>query len=196
MVKYYLHIIVYFIDYSNLGKLARSRLIIVYLQLIIWKLFVRTYFFLIGTDSNYASFTTEMPMTTTTERISYKQSEISRKGRDFTNITTESKLHNFDNANESDSPDVSTEQDDYWSTSDTKISNVDSATPNVIEPEINDYDVDVLDNKNIWKPRLVFENKTKTTTTSSVIMKIGPKNTDVELFNIEAAPFQEGKLKI
>lgn len=147
------------------------------------------FFFLIGTDSNYASFTTEMPMITRTERISNKQSEISRRGRDFANITTESKLHNFDNANESESPDVSTEHDDYWSVSDTKISNVDSATPNVIEPEINDYDVDVLDDKNIWKSRLVFENKTKTTTASSVIMKIGPKN-DVELLNIEA-----GKLK-
>ncbi|XP_011881077.1 PREDICTED: uncharacterized protein LOC105569323 isoform X2 [Vollenhovia emeryi] len=59
------------------------------------------------------------------------------------------------------------------------------------EPEINDYDVDVLDDKNVWKPRLVFENKTETTTASSVIMRIGPKNTDVELFNIETAPFQE-----
>lgn len=67
--------------------------------------------------------------------------------------------------------------------------------PRDIEPEINDdYDVDVLDDKNMWKPRLVFENKTVTTTTQpSVIMRIGPKNVDVELFNIEAAPFQEGK---
>lgn len=151
---------------------------------------------LIGTDSNYASFTTETPMTTTPEKISNKQSELSRRGRDFVNITTESELHNFDNTNEDNLPNVSIEQDDYWGASDTKISNVDSATPNVIEPEINDYDVDVLDDKNVWKPRLVFENKTKTTTASSVIMKIGPKNTDVELFNIEAAPFQEGKLKI
>ncbi|GAB1869312.1 Neurotrypsin [Camponotus japonicus] len=144
-----------------------------------------------STNSNYASFTTETPMTTTPKKISNKQSELSRRGRDFVNITSESELHNFDNTNEDNLPNVSIEQDDYWGASDTKISNVDSATPNVIEPEINDYDVDVLDDKNVWKPRLVFENKTKTTTASSVIMKIGPKNTDVELFNIEAAPFQE-----
>lgn len=149
---------------------------------------------LIGTDSNYATFTTETPTTTTPESISNKGSELSRKGRDFANITTESELLNFDNTNESSLHDVSVE-DDNWSASDTQISNADSATPNVIEPEINDYDVDVLD-KNVWKPRLVFENKTKTTTISPVIMKISPKNIDVELFNVEAAPFQEGKLKI
>lgn len=151
---------------------------------------------LIGTDSNYASFTTGKPMITTTERISNKQFELSRKGRDFANTTTERESHSFGNRSESNLPNDSIELDDYWSASDTKISNVDSGTPNVIEPEINDYDVDVLDDKNVWKPRLVFENKTETTTASSVIMKIGPKNTDVELFNIEAAPYQEGKLRI
>ncbi|XP_029676576.1 uncharacterized protein LOC115243589, partial [Formica exsecta] len=144
-----------------------------------------------GTDSNYASFTTRTPMTTTTERISNIQSELSRKGRDFANSTTERESHNFGITSESNLPNVSIEDDDYGSASNTKISNVDSATPNVIEPDINDYDVDVLDDKNVWKPRLVFENKTKTTTAPSVIMKIGPKKTDVELFNIEAAPFKE-----
>ncbi|KAL6449112.1 hypothetical protein ACFW04_000663 [Cataglyphis niger] len=143
-----------------------------------------------STDNNYA-FTTGTPMTTTTERISNEQSELSRKGRDFVNSTTKRNSHDFDITSESNLPNVSIEEDDYWSASDTKISNVDSATPNVIEPEINDYDVDVLDDKNVWKPRLVFENKTKTTTAPSVIMKISPKNIDVELYNIEAAPFKE-----
>ncbi|XP_070153993.1 uncharacterized protein [Polyergus mexicanus] len=143
------------------------------------------------TDSNYASFTTGTPMTMTTERISNKQSELSRKGRDFENSTTERESHDFGTTSKSNLPNVSIEEDDYWSASNTKISNVDSATPNVIEPDINDYDVDVLDDKNVWKPRLVFENKTKTTTAPSVVMKIGPKKTDVELFNIEAAPFKE-----
>ncbi|XP_072745020.1 uncharacterized protein [Anoplolepis gracilipes] len=153
-----------------------------------------------GTDSNYESFTMGIPMATTTERISYKDSELSRKGRDFANTTIERESRSFNNTSEFNLPNVAIEQDDYWSTSDTKISNVESAIPNVFEtndynvdyPEINDYDVDVLDkHKNVWKPRLVFENKTKTTTASSVIMKIGPKNTDIELFNIEAAPFQQ-----
>lgn len=149
---------------------------------------------LIGTDNNYA-FTTGTPMTTT-EKILNEQSELSRKGRDFVNSTTKRNSHDFDITSESNLPNVSIEEDDYWSASDTKISNVDSATPNVIEPEINDYDVDVLDEKNVWKPRLVFENKTKTTTAPSVIMKISPKTIDVELYNIEAAPFKEGKLRI
>ncbi|XP_076238933.1 uncharacterized protein LOC143182076 [Calliopsis andreniformis] len=63
--------------------------------------------------------------------------------------------------------------------------------PEVIEPDL-DYDVDVLDDKQVWKPVLVFENKTQTTTTeSSAIMKINKKKTDVDLFNIEAAPFAQ-----
>lgn len=149
---------------------------------------------LIGTDSNYASFTTKTPIITTTERISNRQSELSRTNRDFANATTERESHSFDTRSESNLPNVSIEEDDFWS--DAKINNVNSGTPSVVEPEINDYDVDVLDDKNVWKPRLVFENKTETTTASSVIMKISPKNTDVELFNIEAAPYQEGKLRI
>lgn len=95
-------------------------------------------------------------------------------------------------------PTVSIEQDDLNS-SDTKVIYTDSRLPDLNEPEIDDdHNVDVLDDKNVWKPRLVFENKTETTTetASSVIMKIGPKKIDVELFNIEAAPFHEGKLKI
>lgn len=65
--------------------------------------------------------------------------------------------------------------------------------PDVTEPDL-DYDVDVLDDKQVWKPVLVFENKTQTTTTeSSVIMKINKKKTDVDLFNIQAAPFVGGK---
>lgn len=94
-------------------------------------------------------------------------------------------------------PTVSIEQDDLNS-SDTKITYADPQPPDPNEPEIDDYNVDVLDDKNVWKPRLIFGNKTETTTESpsSVIMKIGPKKVDVELFNIEAAPFHEGKLKI
>ncbi|XP_076544924.1 uncharacterized protein LOC117601744 isoform X1 [Osmia lignaria lignaria] len=53
-----------------------------------------------------------------------------------------------------------------------------------------DYDVDILVDKEIWKPVLVFDNNTQTTTESSVIMKINKKKVDVDLFNIEAAPFE------
>ncbi|XP_011691078.1 PREDICTED: uncharacterized protein LOC105452012 [Wasmannia auropunctata] len=114
-----------------------------------------------NTENNYTPFTTTLQMTTTTEKISNKQFEWSRRGRDFE------------------------------SAKEKELQNSDLKSLNIIEPEINDYDVDVLDDKNVWKPRLVFENKTKTTTASSVIMRIGPKNTDLELFNIETAPFQE-----
>nr|XP_031846097.1 uncharacterized protein LOC116432824 isoform X1 [Nomia melanderi] len=51
-----------------------------------------------------------------------------------------------------------------------------------------DYDVDVLDEREVWKPVLVFENKTRTTTESSHIMRINEKKSDVDLFNIEAPP--------
>lgn len=136
-----------------------------------------------------------MLMTTTTEKISNKQLELSRRGREFETTTREEELHSSDNIGDFNLPSDSIEREDNdWS--DTKISNVNLRPPNIIEPEINDYDVDVLDDKNVWKPRLVFENKTETTTASSVIMRIGPKNTDVDLFNIEAAPFQESKLII
>ncbi|XP_076389775.1 uncharacterized protein LOC100879380 isoform X4 [Megachile rotundata] len=63
-------------------------------------------------------------------------------------------------------------------------------TPEVPESNL-DLDVDVLTDKEIWKPILVFDNKSETTTQSSVIMKINKKTTDVDLFNIEAAPFEE-----
>lgn len=132
-------------------------------------------------------------MSTTTEKSSNKQLELSRREREFGNTTKEKELHSSGNINNLSS-DSTEHEDNHWST--TKISNVNSRPPNVVEPEINDYEVDVLDGKNIWKPRLVFENKTEITTTSSVIMRIGPKNSDVELFNIEAAPFQESKLMI
>lgn len=132
-------------------------------------------------------------MSTTTEKNSNKL-ELSRRGREFESTTKEKKLHSSENINDFNlSSDSIEHEENHWN--DTKISNLDSRPPNVVEPEINDYDVDVLD-KNIWKPRLVFENKTEMTTISSVIMRIGPKNSDLELFNSEAAPFQESKLMV
>ncbi|XP_076673299.1 uncharacterized protein LOC143371719 isoform X2 [Andrena cerasifolii] len=64
--------------------------------------------------------------------------------------------------------------------------------PDVTEPDL-EHNVDVLDDKQVWKPVLVFENKSETTTTeSSVIMKIGSKKRpDVDPVNIEAASFEE-----
>ncbi|XP_012537284.2 uncharacterized protein LOC105837243 isoform X2 [Monomorium pharaonis] len=144
--------------------------------------------FYTGTDNSYMPFTTT-PMTTT-EKIFNKQFEFSRRGREFDDTSKEKELDSSINTSDFNLPRESIEREEDWSGSETKISNVNLKPPNIIEPEINDYDVDVLD-KNIWKPRLVFENKTKTTTASSVIMRIGPKNTDLELFNIETAPFQE-----
>lgn len=56
--------------------------------------------------------------------------------------------------------------------------------------------VDVLSDKKEWKPVLVFKNVTETTTKASVIMKIDKKNVDVDLFNIDAAPFAKGKSNV
>ncbi|XP_020289719.1 uncharacterized protein LOC109857630 isoform X2 [Pseudomyrmex gracilis] len=125
-------------------------------------------------------FTTTTPITPTQQKT-----QLSRRERTF--------AANFNGTRRSDLPTVSIEQDDLNS-SDTKVIYTDSRLPDLNEPEIDDdHNVDVLDDKNVWKPRLVFENKTETTTetASSVIMKIGPKKIDVELFNIEAAPFHE-----
>ncbi|XP_077267025.1 uncharacterized protein LOC143900014 isoform X4 [Temnothorax americanus] len=140
--------------------------------------------------NNYTPFFATLM--TTTEKIPNKQPELSRRGREFGNSMTEKELPSSGNISDSNlSSDLIEREDNHWNGSDTEISNEDLRPPNIIEPEINDYDVDVLDDKNVWKPRLVFENKTETTTISSVVMRIGPKNTDLELFNIETAPFQE-----
>ncbi|XP_076659935.1 uncharacterized protein LOC143363221 isoform X2 [Halictus rubicundus] len=54
-----------------------------------------------------------------------------------------------------------------------------------------DYDIDVLDEKKVWKPVLVFQNRTSVTTESTNIMKINQKKADVDVFNIEKLPFEE-----
>lgn len=64
-----------------------------------------------------------------------------------------------------------------------------------VEPNVG-YDIDVLDEKKVWKPVLVFQNRTPVTTESSNIMKINQQKADVELFNIEEPPFEEGKLTV
>ncbi|XP_076288691.1 uncharacterized protein LOC143213077 isoform X2 [Lasioglossum baleicum] len=53
-----------------------------------------------------------------------------------------------------------------------------------------DY-IDVLDEKKVWKPVLVFQNRTPATTESTNIMKINQEKADVDLFNIEEPPFEE-----
>ncbi|XP_017796224.1 PREDICTED: uncharacterized protein LOC108577555 [Habropoda laboriosa] len=75
----------------------------------------------------------------------------------------------------------------------TTDSSIDSSSidlPDIIEPDL-DSEVDVLVDKKVWKPVLVFDNKSETTTESSVIMKINKKKVDVDLFNIEAGPFEK-----
>jgi len=108
--------------------------------------------------------------------------ELSRKGRDFANDTSEKEPRDFQS---------SSIEDEYWDATE------EPELPEVIEPDVSG-EVDVLDDKNVWKPRLIFENRTtrRTTTAPSVIMRISPKNVDVELFNIEAAPFQKGRSRI
>lgn len=129
------------------------------------------------------------PFFVVTRSFLSEQPDVSRKGRDFGNGTSEKEPRNFRDTNNFNPTSVPDELDDG---SDTEMTNVEEFE--IIEPDISD-EVDVLD-KNVWKPRLIFENKTETTTASSVIMRIGPKNLDLELFNIEAAPFQKGRLRI
>lgn len=72
--------------------------------------------------------------------------------------------------------------------------------PDIVEPASEESEavesVDVLSDKKEWKPVLVFKNVTETTTKASVIMKIDKKNVDVDLFNVDAAPFAKGKSNV
>jgi hypothetical protein len=128
-----------------------------------------------------AATTTPATLVQVTKTFLSRPPELSRKGRDFANGTSEEPRAFRDDLQSS------SVEDDWGATEDREL-------PEILEPELNG-EVDVLDDKNVWKPRLIFENKTtrRTTTAPSVIMKIGPKNVDVELFNIEAAPFQKGR---
>ncbi|XP_076629427.1 uncharacterized protein LOC143345828 isoform X2 [Colletes latitarsis] len=99
----------------------------------------------------------------TTQRVPDKHMIISRKKKMKTSTTMDPNV-----------PSVSIEYDEGSSTT-----------------EDPDYEVDVLDDKEVWKPVLVFENKTQTTTESSVIMKITKKRADVDPVNIETPPSEE-----
>ncbi|KAK2582941.1 hypothetical protein KPH14_009002 [Odynerus spinipes] len=93
-------------------------------------------------------------------------------------------------------PTVSIEDSNGSQFNDTKLSidDHDLSYGDITDETIGDaFDVDVLEDKEYWKPVLVFENKTATRkkNESSVIMKINKKNTDVDLFNIEVAPHHD-----
>jgi len=130
-----------------------------------------------------AATTTPATLVQVTETFLSRQPELSRKGRDFANETSEKEPRAF-----RDHLHSSSVEDEHWDPAE------DRELPEIVEPELSG-EVDVLDDKNVWKPRLIFENRTTrmTTTVPSVIMKVSPKNVDVELFNIEAAPFQKGR---
>lgn len=70
----------------------------------------------------------------------------------------------------------------------------------IVEPASEESEpvesVELLNDKKEWKPVLVFKNVTETTTKASVIMKINKKNVDVDLFNVDAAPFAKGKFNV
>lgn len=152
---------------------------------------------LTDTDNDYTPFFNSTTSTkTTTTRPSIKPSASSRRVKDLTNTMREKEPHSFRNESRSNLPSFSIKQDDLSSVIDTKLNDASPEFPDIIEHGGVDY-VEVLDEKNQWKPKLIFENKTETTSAApSVIMRIVPKKTDVELFNIEAAPFKKGKLKI
>lgn len=157
---------------------------------------------LIGTNRDYASFLDTVTTTTATTAASNSfpsnQPELPEREKDFGNGMSGKESRNFRDVNdEFNLSGVSVERDEDRSGFAETTKRMEEPEPlEVVEPDLND-DVDVLDDKSVWKPRLIFENKTKTTTTTpSVIMRIGPKNIDVELFNIEAAPFQKGRLSL
>lgn len=153
--------------------------------------------FLTETGNDYTPFSDiTTPTRTTITRPTSKPFAPSRRVKDLTtNTTREKEPHDFRNESRFNLHTVSIEQDNFSSLIDTTTpSDASPEFSDIIEHEGGDY-VDVLDEKDEWKPKLVFENKTETTTAPSSIMRIGPKKTDVELFNIEEAPFKEGKQK-
>lgn len=59
---------------------------------------------------------------------------------------------------------------------------------------VSKFDVDVLDKSDKWKPRFADEKKiNKKDEDRSVIMTINKKINDLDHFNVESAPWQEGK---
>ncbi|XP_011143294.1 uncharacterized protein LOC105185459 isoform X2 [Harpegnathos saltator] len=129
--------------------------------------------------------------TTRTETVRLPSQAVpSRRGKVYVNTTTRGTgPRGSRNESRSNLPSVSIEEDDSSGATDTKQS---GEFPDAVPQQETDDYVDVLDEKNEWKPKLVFENRSETTSTApSVIMRITPKKTDVELFNIEAAPFKE-----
>lgn len=105
----------------------------------------------------------------------------------FVNTTTEnSEISTTD-------PNVPTVWIDYENSS--TIGHLDIVEPASEESEPVES-VELLNDKKEWKPVLVFKNVTETTTKASVIMKIDKKNVDVDLFNVDAAPFAKGKFNV
>ncbi|XP_014478092.1 PREDICTED: uncharacterized protein LOC106746246 isoform X2 [Dinoponera quadriceps] len=148
-----------------------------------------------STDYGYAPlFNVTTSTGTTATRPPNKPSVPTRRAKDLTNTTNtirEKEPRVSRDESRSHLPGVSIEQVDLSSGIDTKLSDISSEFPDILARETGDY-VDVLDEKNEWKPKLVFKNKTEDITTApSVVMRITPKKTDVELFNIEAPPFKE-----
>ncbi|XP_011309763.1 uncharacterized protein teq isoform X2 [Fopius arisanus] len=59
-----------------------------------------------------------------------------------------------------------------------------------IDEDAKNLEVDILDRRrDMWKPHLAFENRTKSN--DSVIMRIDKKTVDVDIFSVEAAPWLE-----
>ncbi|XP_012249478.1 uncharacterized protein LOC100742970 isoform X2 [Bombus impatiens] len=121
----------------------------------------------------------DLPSTvsSTTQRIPETYASISPQKKKKSTDTTEDKIITTTDSN---LPTV-------WIENENPPSN---DYPDIIEPDY-EPDVDVLDDKKVWKPVLVYENKTQATTESTAVMKINKKNSDLDLFNIEAAPFEE-----
>ena len=89
-------------------------------------------------------------------------------------------------------------EEDYHKKENSRDSKADetSSFAEVAEPDPDKYDVDVLDEKESWKPSLAFQNKTKQKEEddTSVVMSINKrKNVNVEILDVKLAPWHEGK---
>ncbi|XP_074104804.1 uncharacterized protein LOC141531154 isoform X2 [Cotesia typhae] len=90
---------------------------------------------------------------------------------------------------DTNAPEVSIDEDINYGYDDV-LGNENKISPVSVGPNIDKYDVDVLD-VDTWKPKITNKTKGKSNNDdNSSIMKIDSKIVDLEIFNVESAPWQ------
>lgn len=93
---------------------------------------------------------------------------------------------------DTNAPEVSIDEDINYGYDDV-LGNENKITPVSVGPNIDKYDVDVLD-VDTWKPKITNKTGGKSNNDdNSSIMKIDSKIVDLEIFNVESAPWQLSK---